>query len=57
MRFTQPVRAPPGLEGLGAEREGPPCKKQVVRKEPNLFTEGGRDMDSSNMTSVHDLSK
>jgi len=43
MRFTQPVRAPPGLEGLGAEREGPPCKKQVVRKEPNLFTEGGSD--------------
>jgi len=57
MRFTQPVRAPPGLEGLGAEREGPPCKKQVVRKEPNLFTEGGRDMDSSKMTSVHYLSK
>ena len=57
MRCTQPVRAPPGLEGLGSVREWHPCKKQVVRKKPNLFTERGRDVDSSKMTSVHYRSK
>ena len=57
MRCTQSVKAPPGLEGLGSVREWTPCKKQVVRKEPNLFTERGRDMDSSKMTSVHYRSK